>query len=178
MVFYILMSNCTPKQIKIFGLICGGLDIVCVNIFSFKLNFTQFFFSFCEIYAYIFSISAQVCSDPMIFFENFLPHSQCPLCPPTQHLVIHLIGHTICLRTGMVTFSFCSVGILVHLNHPHSHSLELVILFALYFGFQGWCRFYFGHLSLSFVMAILVDLCHLLSCGKECLFLLWSNIPN
>ena len=64
--FYILRSNWTPKLIIIFGFDLWRVGYDCVNNFSFKLNFAQFFFSFCEIYAYIFSISAQVCSDPMI----------------------------------------------------------------------------------------------------------------
>ena len=49
---YIFMSNCIPKYFIIFGLIwcnCGGVDIHCVNIFFFKLNFAynMFFGNIC-----------------------------------------------------------------------------------------------------------------------------------
>ena len=106
------------------------------------------FFSFFEIYAYIFSIS-----DPMISLKI----SCLILC--VHYVLLLSICSLIWLvipfgfHTGMVPFhfghSFLVIPFVFIQGWCHIHFYLFFISSALPFVFQGWCRFHFIHLSLS-----------------------------
>ena len=136
--FYILRSNWTPKLIIIFGFDLWRVGYDCVNNFSFKLNFAQFFFSFCEIYAYIFSISAQVCSDPMISLKI-----SCLILSVHYVLLLSIWSFIwlvipFCVHTGMVPFHFGHSFLVIPFVSYRDGAIfilivELINLFAHYF---------------------------------------------